>query len=82
MEPRVHTLVEGKIGPNTASLPERVMQERQTPEHGFRSCLGNLRLARMFTPERLERASRKALEKGGRSFLTILSGLCAACGVL
>lgn len=64
-----------KIGPNTARLLERIMQQRRTPEHGFRSCLGILRLARMFTPERLERASRKALEQNMTTYKSIKSML-------
>lgn len=62
-----------KIGPNTASLMERIMQSHAHPEHGFRGCLGVIRLARSFTPERLERAALKALEQNLTSYKSIKS---------
>ena len=64
-----------KIGPNTARLMEVIMQSRRQPEHGFRSCLGVIRLARSFTPERLERASGKALEQHLTTYKSIRSML-------
>jgi transposase len=50
-----------EIGPATAQLVERILQERPHPEQGYRSCLGILRLSKSYGPERLEKASARAL---------------------
>ncbi len=62
-----------KIGPNTAQLMECIMQSKLHPEHGFRSCLGIIRLAKTYSPERLERASLKALELNLTTYRSIKS---------
>jgi len=49
------------------------MQSHAHPEHGFRGCLGVIRLARSFTPERLERAALKAIERNLTSYKSIKS---------
>ena len=64
-----------KIGPNTARLMERIMETRVHPEHAFRSCLGIIRLARTYTPERLERAAPKAIERNLLAYRSIKSML-------
>lgn len=45
-----------KIGPHTKQFIERMLTSRPLPEQSYRACLGLLRLAERFTPERLERA--------------------------
>jgi transposase len=62
-----------KIGPNTALLMDNIMQSKLHPEHGFRGCLGVIRLARTYTPERLERAARRALELNLTSYKSLKS---------
>ncbi len=62
-----------KIGPNTAALMDRIMLSKVHPEHGFRSCLGVIRLAKTYTPERLERAALKALELNLTNYKSIKS---------
>jgi len=62
-----------KIGPDTALLMDRIMQSKLHPEHGFRGCLGVIRLARTYTPERLERAARRALELNLTSYKSLKS---------
>jgi len=62
-----------KIGPNTAQLMECIMQSKLHPEHGFRSCLGIIRLAKTYSPERLERAALKALELNLTTYRSIKS---------
>jgi transposase len=62
-----------KIGPNTALLMDRIMESKPHPEHGFRACLGIIRLARTYTPERLERAAWRALELKLTSYKSIKS---------
>ena len=62
-----------KIGPNTALLIERIMQSKVHPEHAFRGCLGIIRLAKTYTPERLEQASAKALSLNLMTYRSIKS---------
>ncbi len=62
-----------KIGTNTAALMDRIMLSKVHPEHGFRSCLGVIRLAKTYTPERLERAALKALELNLTNYKSIKS---------
>ena len=49
------------------------MQSKLHPEHGFRSCLGIIRLAKTYSPERLERAALKALELNLTTYRSIKS---------
>lgn len=51
----------GKMGPNTQRLVTEIMQRRTHPEQGFRSCLGVMRLAKRYTPQRLEDACKRAV---------------------
>ena len=60
-------------GPNCQALVEIIFRERKHPEQGFRSCVGILRLAKTYGPERLEAACERALEIGGRSYSSINS---------
>jgi transposase len=52
------------IGVATGALVTRLLQARKHPEHGYRSCLGLLALAKRFTRPRLEAACAVALELG------------------
>lgn len=63
----------GKIGDQTAEVVEKIMASKRHPEHGFRACLGVIRLAKKFTPERLELACKKALETGALRYKSIKS---------
>lgn len=56
------------IGENTALLAEKILAERKHPEHGFRSCLGIIRLEKKYGRDRLEAACVRALAVGGRSY--------------
>jgi transposase len=56
------------IGDNTAQLVEKILVERKHPEHGFRSCLGIIRLDKKYGRDRLEAACARALAVGGRSY--------------
>ncbi|MEN9818569.1 MAG: hypothetical protein RLZ32_2449 [Gemmatimonadota bacterium] len=49
-----------KVGPRTAALVEAILESRMHPEHGFKRCLGIIRLHDKY-PERLERACARAL---------------------
>ena len=46
----------------------RLLQMYKHPEHGYRSCLGILRLAKRYGDARLEAACARALRVGARSY--------------
>jgi len=56
------------VGPHTERLVTQILESRPHPEMGYRSCLGILRLAKRYGRERLERASEKSVNAGGRSY--------------
>lgn len=62
-----------ETGPSVAGVIERVMATRVHAQHGFRSCLGILRLGQRFGPERLEAACRRALEIEAASYRSVRS---------
>jgi transposase len=62
-----------KIGPATAALCEQILESRPHPEQGYRACLGIVRLARSFGPERLEAAAERAIEIGARTYGSVKS---------
>lgn len=62
-----------KAGPSVAGLIETVMATRVHPQHGFRSCLGILRLGDRYGGERLEAACQRALEIGAASYRSVSS---------
>jgi transposase len=61
------------IGPHTRELMEKIMDAQHHPEHGFRGCLGIIRLAKIYSPQRVEQASRRALEVGAHSYRSVKS---------
>lgn len=50
------------VGPHAGELVEQILRTKVHPEQGYRSCLGLMRLARRYSPERLEAASQRALK--------------------
>jgi transposase len=62
-----------KAGPSVAGLVEAVMATRVHPQHGFRSCLGILRLGERYGAERLEAACQRALQIGAASYRSVSS---------
>ena len=62
-----------KIGPHTQTLIENVLNSRAHPQHGFRSCLGILRLAKSYGNDRLEAACHRAVVIGGTSYRSVHS---------
>jgi transposase len=50
-----------KHGPNTVQLIGLVLKSRPVPEQAYRSCLGVLRLAQEYGPERMEAAALRAV---------------------
>jgi len=53
-----------KVGPNTGALVEAIMASKKHPEHGFKRCLGIMRLRKEYADERIERACGRALRHG------------------
>lgn len=53
-----------RVGPSTERLVTAILDSRQHPETGVRSCLGVLGLARKHGNERLELACKRAVEVG------------------
>ena len=62
-----------RIGPATAILVDVILRDRPHPEQGFRSCLGILRLARSYGPERLDAACDRALAINTRTMTSVKS---------
>ena len=62
-----------KIGTHTRRLMEAIMEHRVHPEHGFRSCLGIVRLAKLYTPERVEEACKRALDLQAYNYKSVKS---------
>jgi len=61
------------IGPNTARLFERILEDKPHPEMGYRACLGIIRLADEYTPARMESAAQLALATGACRYQSIKS---------
>jgi len=61
------------IGPHTARLVERILNDKPHPEMGYRSCLGIIRLAGRYTAERVEAACERALLTGACRYKSVES---------
>lgn len=59
------------IGPNTAALVEAIMASRKHPVQGYRSAMGLIRLAGIYSKERLEAATARALEARSLSYKSV-----------
>jgi transposase len=63
----------GETGTMTAKLVETLLTSRPHPQHGFRACLGIMRLGKRYGKTRLEAASRRALVIGACSYKSVES---------
>jgi transposase len=61
------------IGPHTAALFERIMADKPHPEMGYRACLGIIRLARQYSPARMEAAAERAVLTGACRYKSVKS---------
>ena len=61
------------IGPNTAKLFERIMNDWPHPEMGYRGCLGIIRLAEKYSAQRVEAAAERALLTGACRYKSVES---------
>ena len=59
------------IGPDTGALVTGILERRPHPEQGYRSCLGLMRLAKEYSPERLEAAAARATSAGAYSYKSV-----------
>jgi len=62
-----------KAGGETARAVETILASRPHPQQGFRSCLGLMRLAKQYGPERLEAACARALTLEAVSYKSVES---------
>jgi transposase len=62
-----------KTGPQTAALVKGVMESRPHPEHGYRTCLGIMRLGKRYGERRLEAACQRALTVRALSYRSVES---------
>ncbi len=67
----------GTIGPHVQQLVQAILSERPHPEQGYRSCLGIMRLGKLYGEPRLEAACRRALRVRARSYRHVESILKA-----
>jgi transposase len=63
----------GETGTATARVVENILSRRVYPEHGFRSCMGVISLAKRYSKERLEAACERALSINGITYRSIKS---------
>ncbi len=61
------------IGPATTGVVKHLLTDRPHPEHGYRSCLGLLNLAKKYGRQRLEAACKRALAIGSPTRKSVLS---------
>jgi len=61
------------VGPATAQMVDAILTTKPHPEMGYRACLGILRLAKTYSAERLEAASRRALQLEAFSYQSLRS---------
>ena len=62
-----------KTGPRTAAMTEVLLASRQHVQQAFRSAMGLINLAKVYTPQRLEAACDLALEGGATRFKSVKS---------
>jgi len=70
------------VGPHTAGLFERILEDKPHPEMGYRGCLGIMRLAREYSPARMEAAAERALLTGACRYQSVKSILKNSLDVL
>ena len=61
------------VGPHTAGLIARILEDKPHPEMGYRGCLGVMRLAKQYSPARMEAAAERALLTGACRYQSVKS---------
>jgi len=62
-----------ETGEATQALVAAIFKARAHPEQGYRSCLGIIRLSKRYGSDRIEAASRRALDIGAISYKSVKS---------
>jgi transposase len=62
-----------QVGANTAQLVQRILDDKPHPEMGYRACLGIIRLARKYSPQRMEKAAERAVLTGVINYHSVQS---------
>ncbi|EQD71315.1 integrase catalytic subunit [mine drainage metagenome] len=62
-----------KTGPKTAEFAAKIIELRPHPEHGYRSILGVIRLAKHYDTDRIEAACARAIALGAYSYTSVKS---------
>lgn len=63
----------GKVGPHTAQLVQRILDDKPHPEMGYRAVLGLIRLAAKYSLTRMEAAAERALCTGAIGYKRVKS---------
>ena len=63
----------GTVGEATAQVVQAVLEEKPHPEMGYRACIGIISLGKTYSNQRLEAASKRALELGSCSYQSLKS---------
>ena len=66
---------QSEVGEQCGEVVRRILESKPHPEQGYRSCLGLMRLRRMYGAERLEQACLRALRLEACSYRSIKSML-------
>ena len=61
------------VGPLCGQVVERLLASKPHPEQGYRSCLGIMRLGRVYGKARLEQACQRALQADACSYRSLRS---------
>jgi transposase len=61
------------IGPAVAEVADTILRTRPHPEHGYRACLGLMRLGSKYGKERVSAACERALAINGASYRSVES---------
>ena len=62
-----------KIGPHTRAVVNHQLTTRRHPEHGYRACLGLLKLAKTYSEARLEAACSRAIAINAPTYKSLVS---------
>ena len=68
----------GKVGNHTQIVVQAILSSYKVEQQGYKSCMGLLKLADKYTPERLENACKRALEYTPRPSLKNIQAILAS----
>ena len=68
----------GKVGSNTQVVVHATLSSYKVEQQGYKSCMGLLKLADKYTPQRLENACKRALEYTPRPSLKNIQAILAS----